>query len=292
MGRMATAHSNGLELEYDVLGDPGDPPAVLIMGLGAQLIDWPQEFCALLADRGYRVIRFDNRDAGLSSGLDELGIPDIAAIIGGDLSSMAYGLSDMAADVAGVLDALEIDRAHIAGCSLGGMVAQQFAIEFPDRVRSLTSIMSMTGDRTVGLPTPEAAAVLGRPPAPTREIAIANAVMSSRIIGSPAFPLTDEELLRRATAKVDRAYRPAGTARQYAAALGSPDRTPDLHGVKVPAVVIHGAEDPLINVSGGQATAAAIPGAELVVIPGMGHDLPREAWQQIVDAIDRTARRG
>jgi pimeloyl-ACP methyl ester carboxylesterase len=292
MGRMATAHSNGLELEYDVLGDPGDPPVVLIMGLGAQLIDWPQEFCALLADRGYRVIRFDNRDAGLSSGLDELGIPDIAAIIGGDLSSMAYGLSDMAADVAGVLDALEIDRAHIAGCSLGGMVAQQFAIEFPDRVRSLTSIMSMTGDRTVGLPTPEAAAVLGRPPAPTREIAIANAVMSSRIIGSPAFPLTDEELLRRATAKVDRAYRPAGTARQYAAALGSPDRTPDLHGVKVPAVVIHGAEDPLINVSGGQATAAAIPGAELVVIPGMGHDLPREAWQQIVDAIDRTARRG
>jgi pimeloyl-ACP methyl ester carboxylesterase len=292
MGRMATAHSNGLELEYDVLGHPGNPPVVLIMGLGAQLIDWPQEFCALLADRGYRVIRFDNRDAGLSSGLDELGIPDIAAIIGGDLSSMAYGLSDMAADVAGVLDALEIDRAHIAGCSLGGMVAQQFAIEFPDRVRSLTSIMSMTGDRTVGLPTPEAAAVLGRPPAPTREIAIANAVMSSRIIGSPAFPLTDEELLRRATAKVDRAYRPAGTARQYAAALGSPDRTPDLHGVKVPAVVIHGAEDPLINVSGGQATAAAIPGAELVVIPGMGHDLPREAWQQIVDAIDRTARRG
>lgn len=291
MGRMATAHSNGLDLEYDVLGDPGDPPVVLIMGLGAQLIDWPQEFCSLLAARGYRVIRFDNRDAGLSSGLDDLGIPDIAAIIGGDLSSMAYGLSDMAADVAGLLDALDIDRAHIAGCSLGGMVAQQFAIDFPDRVRSLTSIMSMTGDRTVGLPTPEAAAVLGRPPAPTREIAIANAVMSSRIVGSPAFPLTEEELLRRATAKVDRAYRPAGTARQYAAALGSPDRTPGLHDVKAPAVVIHGAEDPLINVSGGQATAAAIPGAELVVIPGMGHDLPSEAWEQMVDAIDRTARR-
>jgi pimeloyl-ACP methyl ester carboxylesterase len=288
---MATAHSNGLELEYEDFGDPGAPPLLLIMGLGAQLIDWPLEFCEQLAGRGYRVIRFDNRDAGLSGGLDELGVPDIGAIVGGDLGSVPYRLSDMAADVAGLLDALEIERAHVVGCSLGGMVAQQFAIDFPGRISSLTSIMSTTGDRTVGRHTPEAGAVLGRPPAPSREIAIANGVLSSRIVGSPGFPASDEELLRRVTAQVDRAYRPAGTARQYAAAFASPDRTPGLRDVQVPSVVIHGAEDPLIDVSGGRATAAAIPGAELVVIPGMGHDLPREAWERIVDAIDRTARR-
>jgi pimeloyl-ACP methyl ester carboxylesterase len=283
--------SNGLELEYESLGEPDDPALVLIMGLGAQLIDWPQELCEQLAGQGFRVIRFDNRDAGLSTALDELGPPDLAAVLGGDRSAAPYRLTDMAADTAGLLDALDIDAAHIAGVSLGGMIAQQLAIDHPGRVRSLCSIMSMTGDPAVGRPTPEAAAVLGRPPAASRADAIANGVAGSRIIGSPAFAVAEEELLRRATAKYDRAYRPLGTLRQYAAAVASPDRTPALHGVSVPTVVIHGANDPLIDVSGGRATAAAIPGAELVVIDGMGHDLPREVWPQIVDAITRNAKR-
>ena len=164
---MATVKANGIELEYDVLGDPGDPPMLLIMGLGAQLIDWPQEFCEQLAGRGYRVIRFDNRDAGLSGGKDELGPPDIAAVVAGDLRTVPYLLADLAADAAGLIDTLGINPAHVVGASMGGMIAQQLAIDFPDRVRSLCSIMSTTGDRSVGRPTPEAAAVLGRPPAPS-----------------------------------------------------------------------------------------------------------------------------
>jgi pimeloyl-ACP methyl ester carboxylesterase len=283
--------SNGIELEYESLGGPDDPPLVLIMGLGAQLIDWPDEFCDQLAGQGFRVIRFDNRDAGLSTGFDELGPPDLAAVLSGDRSAAPYRLADMAEDTAGLLDALGIASAHIAGASLGGMVAQQLIVDHPDRVRSLSSIMSMTGDHSVGRPTPEAAAVLGRPPVASRADAIANAVAGSRVIGSPGFPVDDAERLRRATSKYDRAYRPFGTLRQYAAAAASPDRTAALRGVTVPTVVIHGDSDPLIDVSGGRATAAAVPGAELVIVPGMGHDLPRDAWPEIVDAIVRTAKR-
>lgn len=288
---MATVKANGIELEYDVLGSPADPAILLIMGLGAQLTDWPREFCEQLAGRGFRVILFDNRDSGLSGGRDEAGLPDIVALLGGDARTVPYRLADMAADAAGLLDALDVDRAHLVGVSMGGMIAQQLTLDFPERVRSLCSIMSTTGDRSVGRPTPEAAAVLTRPAAPTREDAIANAVTVSRTIGSPGFPADPDEVRRRATAKVDRAYRPAGTARQYAAILASPDRTTRLRDVAVPAVVIHGAEDPLIDVSGGRATAAAIPGAELLVLPGMGHDLPVAAWPQILDAIERTAHR-
>jgi pimeloyl-ACP methyl ester carboxylesterase len=171
------------------------------------------------------------------------------------------------------------------------MIAQHLTLDFPDRVRSLCSIMSTTGDRSVGRPTPEAAAVLTRPAAPNRDDAIANAVSVSRTIGSPGFPADADEVIRRATAKIDRAYRPAGTARQYAAILASPDRTARLQEVAVPTLVIHGADDPLIDVSGGRATAAAIPGSELVVLPGMGHDLPPAVWPQIVDAISRNAGR-
>jgi pimeloyl-ACP methyl ester carboxylesterase len=281
--------SNGIELEYELIGDPADPALLLIMGLGAQLIDWPQEFCEQLAAQGFQVIRFDNRDAGLSTSLDELGTPDLAAVFGG--ARAAYLLADFAADTAGLLDALGLDRAHVVGASLGGMIAQQFAIDHPDRVLSLCSIMSMTGDRAVGHPTPEAAAMLGRPPAASRAEAIANGVASSKVIGSPGFPTPGEELLRRATAKYDRAYRPLGTLRQYAAALSSPDRTEALHDVKAPTLVIHGEADPLINVSGGRATATAVPDADLVIIPGMGHDLPRACWPQIIEAVTRNAAR-
>jgi pimeloyl-ACP methyl ester carboxylesterase len=289
---MARVPANGLELEYETLGDPTDPPMVLIMGLGAQLIDWPLPFCEMLADEGFYLIRFDNRDAGLSTSLDHLGAPDLSALFAGRLDAAPYRLADLAGDTVGLLDALGIDRAHLVGASLGGMVAQQTAIDHPDRVRSLASIMSTTGDRTVGQATPEARSVLGRPPAASREEAIQNTVRSSRIIGSTGFPVTEQELLDRATAKYDRSYRPVGTLRQFAAAVASPDRTPGLRRVSVPTVVIHGEADPLIDVSGGRATAAAVPGAELIVIPGMGHDLPVGVRPQIVEAIVRNAAKG
>lgn len=271
---MATVRANGIELEYDERGAPDDPPMLLIMGLGAQMTDWPPEFCDLLAARGYRVIRFDNRDSGLSGDG-----PD------------GYRLADMAADTAGLLDALGIDAAHVVGVSMGGMIGQQLTLDFPDRVRSLCSIMSTTGDPEAGRSTPQALAVLLRPPATGRDAAVEGAVLVSRTIGSPGFPVDEDELRRRATAKIDRAFRPDGTARQYAAIMASPDRTPRLGGITVPVAVVHGAEDPLITLSGGEATAAAIPGASLTVVPGMGHDLPPVFWPQIIDVIDTNARR-
>jgi pimeloyl-ACP methyl ester carboxylesterase len=292
---MPDVRSNGLTISYETLGDPSDPALLLIMGLGAQLIDWPDEFCGLLADRGFHVIRFDNRDIGLSTWLDELPLPDLAAIFGGDFSTVPYLLSDMAADTAGLLKELGVERAHVVGASMGGMIAQQLAIDSPDLVASLCSIMSTTGDREVGHPTPEAAAALMRPAATDREGAIAGAVAGSKVIGSSAFGVFDvpeDDLSRRAAAKYDRAFHPAGTARQYGAIIASPDRTAALGAVTVPTQVIHGEADPLVALSGGRATAAAVPGAKLLVVPGMGHDLPRGAWPQVVDAIASNARLG
>jgi pimeloyl-ACP methyl ester carboxylesterase len=276
--------SNGLDLYYETIGDPADPALLLIMGLGAQLIDWPAEFRELLAARGFCVIAFDNRDAGLSTGLDDLGVPDLPAIIGGDPATVPYLLSDLAADAAGLLKAIGVDRAHVVGASMGGMIAQQLTIDHPV-VASLCSISSTTGDRRVGRPTPEAAAALMRPRATDRAEIIAGGLAASRVYGSPGYPADEQEMIRRQEAKLDRGYRPEGTQRQYAAIIASPDRTTGLHGVTVPTLVIHGEADPLITLSGGQATAAAIPGAELLIIPGMGHDLPRPLWPQIIDAI-------
>jgi pimeloyl-ACP methyl ester carboxylesterase len=283
--------ANGIQLSLQTLGDPADPALLLVMGLGAQLIDWPQEFCEQLAGRGFFVIRFDNRDAGLSTSRPEWGVPDVRAIVAGDRATVPYLLTDLAADTAGLLDALGVRRAHVVGASMGGMIAQQVAIDHPDRVASLCSIMSTTGDRSVGRSTPEAAAVLGAAPAPDRATAVATAVAAARTIGSPRYPAPEEELLSRAEAKYDRGYNPLGTLRQYAAIIASPDRTAALHEVTVPTVVIHGADDPLISVTGGQATAAAVPGAELIVLEGMGHDLPRVLWPRIVDAIATNSER-
>ncbi|UQU61731.1 alpha/beta fold hydrolase [Couchioplanes caeruleus] len=288
---MPVAHSNGIDIAYETLGDPDAPALVLIMGLGAQLIDWPQEFCELLAGRGLRVIRFDNRDAGLSTILHDRGVPDIAALRGGDRSQAPYLIADMAADTAGLLGALGVERAHVAGASMGGMIAQQLVADHPGRVASLCSIMSTTGDPAVGRATREAAALLARPPASSRAEAVAGAVAGWRVIGSPGFPAADEELLRRASAKYDRGYHPVGTLRQYAAILASPDRTPALRQVTVPTLVVHGEADPLVDVSGGRATAAAVPGAELLTFPGMGHDLPRELFAPMADAIIANLRR-
>ena len=287
---MARVPANGIELEYDEFGHDDNPALVLIAGLGAQLIDWPEEFCQQLATRGLRVIRFDNRDAGLSTSLDHLGPPDLGAVLSGDQAA-PYLLADMAADTVGLFDALGISKVHLVGVSMGGMIAQQAAIDHPARLLSLCSISSTTGDASVGQPTDEALAALARPPAAGREQAIQGSAAASRVFSSPGFRLSDEEMLQRATVKYDRSNRPQGRLRQIAAVAASPDRTKALREVTVPTMVIHGDADPLVSVSGGRATAAAVPGAELVIIPGLGHDLPRSLWPQITEAIVRNTGR-
>jgi pimeloyl-ACP methyl ester carboxylesterase len=288
---MPRVTANGLELEYETFGDPTDPPLVLIMGLSAQMTTWPEGFCNLLAEQGYHVIRFDNRDIGLSTYFDDLPKVDLPAVLGGDFTTAPYRLSDFADDTIGLLDALGIAKAHIVGASMGGMIAQQLTIDHPDRVRSLCSIMSTTGDRKVGQSTEAAMAVLLRPAAGDRETIIANAVAGRKVIGSPGYPTSNEELIAGATAAHDRAFHPAGVLRQMAAVVASPDRTEGLHKVTVPTTVIHGGDDPLVNVSGGEATATAVPGASLLIIPGMGHDLPTALWSKIADAIVANAQK-
>jgi pimeloyl-ACP methyl ester carboxylesterase len=278
-----TAHVNGIDIEYVTDGDPADPPFLLVMGLGAQLIAWPQRFVDGLRDRGFFVITYDNRDTGLSTKF--AGVPDITALFGGDGSSAPYRVEDMADDAAALLGHLGIERAHVMGASMGGMITQALVINHADLFATATSIMSTTGDRTVGAPTGEAMSALLRPIATSREEAIEASVAGSAVIGSPKYP-TDEALLReRAGAAYDRSYCPEGTARQLGAILASPDRTEGLHGVRIPVLVIHGEDDPLVTLSGGEATAAAVPGSKLIVIPGMGHDLPEELWGEVTDAI-------
>jgi pimeloyl-ACP methyl ester carboxylesterase len=268
--------ANGIELEYEEFGDPTDPAVLLIAGLGAQMITWYDEFCQRLADRHRWVIRFDNRDVGLSSKIED---------------GTEYTLSDMAADAVGLLDALGVDSADVVGNSMGGMIAQTLAIEEPARVRTLTSIMSTTGAADVGGATDEAAARLIRPAGTTRDERVAAAIETSRVIwgDSPQFPFDIELAQRRAETTVDRSYYPAGTIRQLMAVRASGDRTDALCALSVPALVIHGSNDPLIQPSGGEATAAAIPGAQLILIEGMGHGIARPAWDQIIEAIDRVA---
>jgi len=261
---------------------------LLVMGLGAQLIAWPEMFVERLTARGFFTIRFDNRDSGLSTKFE--GMPDFMALLSGDKSSAPYLVEDMAEDAVGVLDELGLERAHVVGVSMGGMITQALVINHPSRVLSATSIMSTTGDVTVGAPTGEAVSAMLRPAAANREEAIAASVASSKVISSPGFPFDIDLMTRRAAAAYDRSYCPEGTARQLGAILASPDRTEGLRQLKMPFLVIHGEEDPLVTVSGGKATAAAVPEARLMLIPGMGHDLPEAKWDQIIDAIvDTTA---
>lgn len=274
-----------IELEYEVFGDPGAPPVVLVMGFAMQMVAWDDDFCAALAQRGFRVVRFDNRDVGLSTHLSDLGVPDFMRAMMGDSSVAPYTLGDMADDVAKLLDALELRAAHVVGASMGGFMVQELAIRQPDRVLSLASIMSHTGARALAQPTPEASAALFSPPPIDRASAVDRAIGIWRVIGSPGFPFDEARIRRRAALAWDRDHDPMGVMRQMAAVLTSRDRTQDLGRVRAPAVVIHGAADPLIPVEGGQATAAAIPGARLLVVPGMGHDLPAGAWPAIIDAI-------
>jgi pimeloyl-ACP methyl ester carboxylesterase len=274
-----------IDVAYNTLGEATDPPVVLISGLGAQLIAWDDAFCQQLVDRGLFVIRFDNRDIGLWSHLADRPTSDPSAATDGAAPEASYTLAQMAADTAGLIDNLGLGSAHVVGISLGGMIAQILAIEQPERVRSLTSIMSTTGNDQVGQPTDAALALFLLPPVSTREGAMDRAVLFDRTVGSPAYPAEEIELRDRAVRAFDRSFNPQGVARQLAAAMTTPDRTEDLRRLDLPSLVIHGAEDPLIALSGGQAIAAALPGAELVVIDGMGHDLPRPLWPTVAERI-------
>ncbi len=288
---MPLAHANGIEIAYETRGSPSDPALLLVMGLGCQLILWPEEFCDLLAERGFHVIRFDNRDIGLSTKFDDAGWPDLTPAFAAGEVEAAYVLEDMAADAAGLLDQLEIEAAHVVGVSMGGMIGQQLAISRPERVLSLVSIMSTTGDRSVGQPLPSAIPALIGPMPTDREGYARRSAELFKLIGSPAYPPDEQYLLDRAAESYDRCHHPAGFVRQLAAIWASPDRTDALGDVRVPTLVIHGEADPLITVSGGRATAEAVPGAQLLEVPGMGHDLPRELWPRFVDAIAENAAR-
>jgi len=288
---MPNVTANGIQIEYETFGDGSNSPLLLIMGLGAQMIVWDTEFCQQLADRGFFVIRFDNRDVGLSTHFDDAPVPDIAAAMQGDTSSASYTLSDMASDAAGLLDALDIRAAHIVGASMGGMIAQTFAIEHPDKTLSLCSIMSTTGDTAVGQPTPEALAMLTSRPPQTAEEAADAAVAAAKVIGGKRYPLDEQRTRARAVEGWNRNHDDVGFARQLVGIMASGDRTSSLRDVTAPTVVIHGVEDPLVTPSGGEATAKAVPGADLVNVEGMGHDLPIQVWPQIIDVIvDNTGK--
>jgi pimeloyl-ACP methyl ester carboxylesterase len=277
--------STGIELEYDTFGSPGDPALLLVMGFTAQMIGWDEEYCRMLAGRGHHVIRFDNRDCGLSTRLDGVEV-DTAAVLGAALhgvGEMPTVLSDMAADAIGLLDRLGLDRAHVMGASMGGMIAQTMAIEHPERVASLTSVMSTTGAPDVGRPTPEAMEALLAEPPTDRSAYIESstrwAVWASRRHHDAA------RARESAAASYDRAFYPEGGSRQMAAILASGDRTERLGGVTAPTLVIHGTDDTLIHPSGGEATAAAVPDARLLMVDDMGHDHPPALWPLLVDEI-------
>jgi len=288
---MAQVQANRIAIEYEEFGNRQAPAMLLVMGLGAQLTFWPDRFCADLAESGFRVIRYDNRDVGLSTKFEAAGVPDIAGMfakaMAGEPLNPPYLLSDMAADAVGLLDALAIDRAHVVGASMGGMISQIVAAKYPERAASLVSIMSTSGNPTVPHGKPEALqALMSRPENPDdRESLIRHSMRVSRIIGSPGFPPDEAEHYRQVARNIDRAYYPQGMARQFAAILASGSRIDLLKTIRVPSLVVHGADDPLVPVEGGKDTAAHIPGAALKIIPGMGHGLEPGLVPLLVEAI-------
>jgi pimeloyl-ACP methyl ester carboxylesterase len=285
----STAKANGIEIVYEVLGDAKAPPMLLIMGLGAQLVLWEDEFCRMLVERGHRVVRFDNRDVGKSTHFHEAGLPDMAAIMAaaftGQPLAAPYTLSDMTRDCIGLLDVLGIERADVVGASMGGMIAQTMAIEHPARVRTMTSIMSTTGNPALPPPNAEAISFLISPMPMDREGAIEYGVKMFRVIGSPAFPFEEERVRRLAALQYDRGVDPAGVMRQLAAIVASGSRAEKLGAVTAPTLVIHGKADPLVPFEAGAETAARIPGARLEAVEGMGHDLPMSLWPRLVEWI-------
>jgi pimeloyl-ACP methyl ester carboxylesterase len=295
MRAMPRVTVNGIELEYETFGERSTPPLLLIMGLGAQMILWEDEFCVALAARGFFVVRFDNRDVGMSTQLDASGVPNVfsamqAAATGKPVQA-PYTLAHMADDTVGLMTALGIERAHAVGASMGGMIAQTLAIRYPMRLLSMTSIMSTTGDPSLPPASADAMRVLLTPPAGDREGNIASNLEAWRVIKSPGFPFDEDHMRALFGRAFDRGYHPAGVARQMAAIVASGNRTEALRSVMVPTLVIHGDADPLIRVEAGRATADAVPGATLLLIPGMGHDLPRGTWSPIIGAISTHAVR-
>ncbi len=280
-----------LKLCYETFGSPEAPPMLLVMGLGAQMILWDERFCEQLAAHGFWVIRFDNRDIGRSTILREAPVPSTTALVLRDKRAAAYSLDDMAADAVGLLDHLEVPAAHVVGVSMGGMIAQLIALNAPDRVLSLVSIMSTTGNRRVGGAHPRLWPRLLRRPQFERSAYIEDFLAGYQMIGSRRYPPDPDRKRAQGARCFDRGIHPAGSARQLAAIIAAPDRTERLRRLSVPTTVIHGDADPLVNISGGRATAQAIPDARLIVIEGMGHDMPPELWSQIIEAIVENAAR-
>jgi pimeloyl-ACP methyl ester carboxylesterase len=275
----------GVTLCYETFGAEGDRPLLLIMGLGSQMIFWDEDFCEALVGRGFYVIRFDNRDCGRSTVFDDSPPPTTKQLLLRDKAGTAYPLDDLAADAAGLLGALGIPRADIVGASMGGMIAQLIAINHPERTRSLVSIMSTTGSRVVGLPNPSMYPRLLRRPAKGREAYIEDMTGTFTAISSKVYPAGEEHWRALGARAYDRGYHPAGTARQLAAINTCWNRSKALKRITVPATVIHGTDDRLVNPSGGRATAKAIKRASLLMLSGMAHDMPRPLWPQMIEGI-------
>ena len=289
---MGIASNGQVEIYFETFGDPADPTLVLVNGLGSQCINFDEEFCRRFSDRGFRIVRFDNRDVGLSTKFDRFppnvfGV--IEALADGRDPLVAYRLGDMAHDVLVVLDDLGVDRAHVAGWSLGGMIAQQLALQAPGRLLSLTSVMSTTGDTDVGQPAPEVSEIVLGPSDIDRDSIIAKRLELERIIASPGL-FDDERVARQTGDAYDRCFNLAGAARQLCAVLASGSRSSALRSLKVPALVIHGDRDRFIDVSGGIRTAECLPDARLEIVQGMGHDLNPAYWDRMIELIEEHAR--
>jgi len=282
---------NGIEIAYQEIGDPDGEPLLLIMGLATQMLAWDEGFCAMLAERGFRVVRFDNRDIGHSTKIEAAGVPKRTDMLLGRRRTAPYLLRDMAEDTMGLMDHLGIESANLVGASMGGMIAQTVAIRHPERVRSLVSMMSSTGNRWLGVPTWKAFGTLFARPGAGRDAAIERTVKTFRTIGSPAYPMDEARFRELAAASYDRSHSRAGIARQLHAITASGDRTAALERLRLPATVIHGASDPLIRPLAGRATARAIRDSQLRIFDGMGHDLPPKLWPDFVEEIGATAQR-
>jgi pimeloyl-ACP methyl ester carboxylesterase len=287
--------ANGIELAYQTFGDRSGVPLVMVMGLGTQMIGWPEDLCNDLAERGYFVVRFDNRDIGLSTKLDHLPAPSFAQMRGFATRRKAppYSFDDMADDTFGLIDALDLGRVHLVGVSMGGFISQTAAIRHPERIRSLTLIMTSTGSRRVGQPKPGILWRMTQAKQPTTpEEAIESTLDTYKVIGSPGFPFDDEYLRAKTIISFEREARDeGGYLRQLAASVGQPNRTAALRTLRLPALVMHGLSDPLVRPSGGIALAKAIPGAKFVGYHGMGHDLPRPLWPDMAAQIASVAAR-
>jgi pimeloyl-ACP methyl ester carboxylesterase len=282
--------ANGIDIEVETFGDKANPTVIFVMGFGAQLINWPVEMMEGLVERGFHVVRFDNRDVGLSQKFPELGQPNagdvMAKVVSGETPDVPYTLTDMAADAVGVLDAMGIDKAHIAGGSMGGMIVQVAAAGWPDRFHSMTSIFSSTGNPELPQATDEAmTALLSRPENEERDTVVAHQMKVRKVIGSPGYPAQEDEARARAQESFDRSYYPEGTTRQYAAIIADGDRRERIKSISCPVLVLHGTDDPLVRVEGGRDTAANIPGARIVELDGWGHDLPTELVPRLVEEI-------